>query len=171
MDQLVIVLRATIFSIILVLFSTTTSAFEDCRLTQQQASVANFAYSYGKPFDYGYTMVAIAMEESRLGKWNINIQDPSAGPWHVTLDKGLQYKGWDDTPFNRNRIAQLLMEDIYFAAHLAIEELLFWHRVREGNWRQVVSSYNGGWRGNEAYLKKISRNIDIIKRCGWVEGI
>lgn len=171
MDVSMTLLRSIIISIIFVLYSASSHSFEDCRLSQQQASVANFAYSYGKPFDFGYTMVAIAMEESQLGRWNINIQDPSAGPWHVTLDKALRYKGWTDTPFNRNRAAQLLIEDIYFAAHLAIEELLFWNRVREGNWRAVVSSYNGGWKGNEEYRRKISRNIEIIKRCGWVDGI
>lgn len=152
-----------------VLISICSSSFAGCELTPEQRSVMLFAYSYGEPHDYGYAMVAIAMEESDLGRWNINLYDPSAGPWHVTIDKAIDKLGWDHTKYNYNRAAQMLADDIYLSAAIALETLLWWDKVRDGNWREVVSSYNGGWKGNDEYLNRIIANIKTIKECNWIK--
>lgn len=144
---------------------------DECALTEAQQSVVHFSYSYGKGYDLGYTMVAIAMQESDLGRWNINLQDPSAGPWHVTLDKGLKALGWKDTGFNRNRVAQRMMNDYYFSAKLALDTLLWWRDYHNGDWRKMVSSYNGGHKGNPSYMRKIANNIKKIKMCKWVKEV
>ena len=140
-----------------------------CDLTPEQDRILRFAYAYGSPHDYGYTMVAIAMEESNLGEWKINLSDPSAGTWHTTIDKAVDKLGWKHTPFNYNRAAQKLIDDEYFAAAIALETLLWWDKVREGDWRKTVGSYNGGWKMNNDYVNRIAGHIRKIKDCHWLE--
>lgn len=155
--------------LIFIFFSEDADAFEDCTLTKQQETVVRFSYAYGDPHDYGYTMIAIAMQESRLGKWRLNLDDPSAGTYHTTLDKGLKKLGWANNPYNRNRVAQMMIDDEFFAAELALETIIWWDAYHKGDWRSVVSSYNGGFRGNPAYVDMIAKNIQTIKRCGWLD--
>ena len=140
-----------------------------CGLTPEQQSVLHFSYSYGEPHDYGYTMAAIAMEESHLGKYNIGLDAHSFGPWHVTVDKALIGLGWEDTLFNRNRAAQLMLDDIYFSARLALRELLWWNEIRDNDWRRVVESFNAGYGSNPEYVRRIIGHINTIKECGWLE--
>lgn len=156
----------TAFSILL-LFAT--NVFASCELTPSQQSIVHFSYSYGAPHDFGLTMVAIAMEESDLGRYRINLQDPSVSSWGVTVSKAIKKLGWRDTPFNRNRAAQLMLNDIYFSAGLALETLLWWNDVRDGDWRRVVESYNAGYGSNKEYVSRIIENINTIKQCKWLE--
>lgn len=99
--------------------------------------VLQFSYERSDPHNYGYTLAAISYAESRAGLWNINLQDPSAGYYHVTLDKVLTRMGWEDTPFNRNRAAQALIDDPILSSDLAIEELKLWTSIRGGRWRNI----------------------------------
>lgn len=156
---------------VLLLASTTQAnePFTDCSLTKEQESVVRFSYEFGKPVDLGYTMAAIAMRESLLGKYRINLSDPSAGVYHTTIDKGIAKLGWADNGFNRNRIAQRMADDIYFAADIALDTLVWWKSHHNGDWRKTVSAYNGGHRGNPQYVDSIIQNIHTIKRCGWLE--
>lgn len=145
------------------------SAHASCELTPEQERVLHFSYAYGEPHDYGYTLAAIALQESHLGKYNISLGDPSAGAYHLTIDKAVDKLGWAHTPFNYNRAAQLLMDDIEFAAELAVEVIDWWHTYHKGNFYKVWSSYNGGFKGNQLYADKIYANIKKIKHCKWLE--
>ena len=145
------------------------ASFETCHLSGAQRSYLQFSYVYGAPYGFGYTLAAIAMRESMLGLYKINLQDPSAGLYHVTTDKVIRHFNWVDTPFNHNRAAQLMMEDPVLSAYLAVQELKLWQRVHgKGNWRKIWASYNGGTRGNAAYGDIIAQNIQTIKDCGWL---
>lgn len=129
----------------------------------------HMSYSLGEPYDLGLTMVAIAMRESGLGEVMINLNDPSAGTHHATIDKAVTKLGWTDTSYNRNRATHLMMSDLVFGAKLGLDTLLWWNDYHEGDWRKTVSSYNGGFRGNPVYVKYIANNIKTIHRCGWLE--
>jgi len=141
----------------------------ECEITESQQSVLYFSYSYGKPYDLGYTMSAIAMQESDLGRYRINHKDPSGGYYHLTADKAVDKLGWSHTTFNENRALQRLIDDPVFAAEIAIDTLLWWEDYHSGDWRLTVSSYNGGFQGNPSYVKSIVENIKQIKRCGWLK--
>lgn len=164
--------------VLMVLISSQANAsWNGCRLSESQRSVLEFSYSYGSEFGIGMTLAAIAMQESRLGDVNVNIQDPSASPFHITLDKYLRYRGWPDTNYNRNRAAHNLITDIYSGAHLATEEVLYWYN-RHSNvsgherWRRTWASYNAGnrWNGSQGqtYATSITNNIRHIRECGWI---
>lgn len=141
-----------------------------CSLTASQYQVLDFSFYEGRKHDLGYTLAAIAMKESNLGNWVVNLNDPSAGDYHVTLNKVLKHKGWADTPFNRNRAASELIHNKQLSADLAINELLYWQRRLKG-WDKAVRAYNAGnnWKssGGAKYLTDIETNIRKIKECQW----
>ena len=145
---------------------------EECVLNDIQKNTLNFSYSYGNKYDLGYTLAAIALKESNAGLWNISIQDPSGSPYHVTLNKVLADKGWESNSFNKNKAMQTLVNDVEYAASLAIKEILFWKERSAGNWMNVWASYNVGGMGKDSskgtsYANDIRDNIAQIKRCGW----
>ena len=157
-------------AVVLVGFTAKANASE-CHLTDSQKSVLYYSYSYGVKEDLGLSMVAIAMAESDLGRFNLNLVDPSASPYHVTVDKAVDKLGWSHTPFNYNRAAQKLIDDIEFAASIALETLVWWRDYHNGDWRKTVGSYNGGFKGNPKYVKKIVANIHTIRKCGWLDNL
>ena len=152
-------------------FAALNAQADECELTESQQSVLYFSYSYGEPYDFGYTLSAIAMQESDLGRYRINHSDPSGGIYHLTADKAVDKLGWSHTTFNENRALQRLIDDPAFAAEIAIETLVWWHNYHSGDFLKTWSSYNGGHKGNPLYAKKIVANIEQIKRCGWLDKI
>ena len=119
--------------------------------SSEQMEVLQHAYDVGKPFNLGYTMAAIAWQESRCGKYVLNLQDPSAGVFqnniksvmarHMQKDPSLK-----DTDFQRNLMAQKLFNSFELSAAEALAELEFWITVRgTGNWFKIWQSYNGGY--------------------------
>jgi hypothetical protein len=146
---------------------------DECSLTEAQIDSVRFSYHYGQPYDFGYTLAAIALKESNAGKWKINIHDPSGGLYHVTLDKVIKINGWEDTPFNRNRAMQLLVDNDKIAARIAIEELQMWKEHSSGNWLSTWASYNHGWNGlnterGQLYAQEIRELIQKIQYCRWI---
>lgn len=143
----------------------------NCNLTGSQYQVLDYSYYAGKPHNLGYTLAAIAMKESNLGQWVVNLSDPSAGDYHVTLDKVVLMKGWENTQFNRNRAASLLIKDKELSASLALNELLYW-QGRFNSRDKAVKAYNEGnnWKSVKAekYLADIEANIRHIKSCNWI---
>lgn len=145
------------------------AATTECSLTGKQESVMHLAASLGEPHNLSETMVAIAMQESNLGKWNIALGEESFGPFHVRLNHVIKDLGWKNTPFNRNRAAQMMLDNPIYAGQLAIRELLWWQNYHKGSWSKATSSYNGGHAGNPDYTNKIRGHIRTIRQCGWLE--
>lgn len=145
-----------------------------CSITEKQREVLQYSYSYGQKYNLGISLAAIALQESHAGMVNINLQDPSAGYYHVTLDKVLKLKKWPDNGYNRNRAAQLLIEDTELAASLAVSELQYWMKIHGKNSMKVFGSYNNGFVGvktpkGQNYANNIKDKIQKINYCGWVE--
>jgi len=136
----------------LVVAQTTSSLEEEFNtFSSEQMEVLQRAYDVGKPFNLGYTMAALAWQESHCGKYVLNLQDPAAGVFqnniksvmarHMQKDSTVK-----DTPFQRNLMAQRLFNSFEFSAAEALAELEFWITVRgEGNWFKIWQSYNGGY--------------------------
>ncbi len=140
-----------------------------CELNGFERSIVSLSYSIGEPYDLGETMVAIALEESELGRYRISLSDPSAGVYHTLISHAIKDLGWKDNSYNRNRAAQLLIDDHVYAAHLAIGVLKWWHNYRGGDWKETLSGYNGGHKGNPSYVRRIANHIKHIRQCKWVE--
>lgn len=162
-------LCASVVVFLLNIQSATASPKTSCELDEFQRSVVNLSYSIGKPYNLGETMVAIALQESELGNYRISLSDPSAGVYHTLISHAIKDLEWKDTSFNRNRAAQLLIDDHTYAAHLAVGVLRWWYNYRDGDWAAAVSGYNGGHNGNEHYVQLIRNHIEHIRNCKWVK--
>ena len=142
--------------------------------TEKQLNCITHAYELGKPFDLGHTMAAIAWQESRAGVYLVNMQDPSAGVFHNNLKSVLaRHEELRDTGWQRNRIAQRLIESIDFSGAEALAELKYWQSVHgDRAWLLIWQSYNGGfafkrpnskgYKASLGYSHKLSRKVQFL---------
>ncbi|ANV97568.1 hypothetical protein BBW65_01530 [Helicobacter enhydrae] len=151
-----------------------TDSCKDIKLfNQDQLDVIEYAYNYGNKYGLGYTMAAIAWQESCAGRYRINFADPSAGIYHAYLPNVIKrhYKK-QDTPFRRNVVAEELISNRTFASKIALEELLYWRKIRKNDWKAIIKSYNKGfsWENNpnkdkqaEAYYQGIAHKVKVLQ--------
>lgn len=155
-----------LFGIIFYLHANPTNkcvSVENLSLDQQE--IILYAYNYGKAYNLGYTLAAIAWHESCAGEYRLNIADPSAGIYHALIPTVLRrYKMLSDNGFNRNVIASLLINDDEFASKVAIDELMYWEKTRNGNWKDMIKSYNKGflWEKSQKYNELAEKYYDNI---------
>jgi len=137
-------------------------------MTDAQRYTLMKAFAYGAPYDLGYTLAAIAWQESQAGSVPVNVDDPSFGPFHNKMDTVMRRVVMKDTQYNRNLIATRLLNDFEFAASMAVAELLYWDRVHHGKWRRMVRSYNAGYnhssKSADSYVQNIIDKVKAIKR-------
>lgn len=141
--------------------------------TQEQKEIILKAYQYGDAKNFGYTMAAIAWQESCAGKYLINFSDPSAGIYHAHLPGVIkEYSNLKDTSFNRNLVGQILIQDQEFASQVALEQLLLWEKRFGRDEQKIIKSYNKGtsWIKNpqsnqkaEKYLKSVQEKIELLR--------
>lgn len=141
--------------------------------TKDQKSVILRAYHYGNKKDFGYTMAAIAWQESCAGKYLLNFSDPSAGIYHALIPVVIKkYSKLKNTSFNRNLVGQILIENHDFASQVALEQLLEWEKIFKKDYKKIIKSYHKGtaWKKNQAsnqkaerYFKDIQEKIRLLK--------
>lgn len=134
-------------------------------------------FEAGKPYDLSYTLQAIVLVES--GSFEkpikVNLQDPSAGITHIHIKYFLRRHNIKDTPYNRNRAVQVLIDNDDLAIAEAISNLEFWKDKFCYAWGctkkqldNVWAAYNGGYnyKSKKArnYAKKVRYYIDKLKR-------
>jgi hypothetical protein len=115
------------------------------------------AIEFGNKHSLGYTLGAIAWQESCAGEYLVNFQDPSAGVFHAYIPNLLRkYKNLSDNGFTVNMVGQKLINDFDFSAQEAINELKYWEKVHKGKWENMIKSYNKGfsWEKNQIAAKK-----------------
>ena len=144
-------------------------------LTDEQRSIMYRVAELAHSFDLSYTVVAIAWQESNLGKYTVNLQDPSCGITHKRVDYYLKSKGLKDTPFMRNKICSELLTDVELSVAIAIEDLEYWkvyHKRRKIKKDELLEymwrSYNAGYKVNSKaaknYAKSIKARIEALKK-------
>lgn len=113
-----------------------------------------------KPYgnDYAMVMAAIALQESEMGLHLVNDKTRDYGVFQINL--GTYHKRYGRVPNSRS----MLINHFHINFLAAKDEIDFWRGVHGNNWQKVISSYNGGWRGNLAYYKAIKKNLVIVKK-------
>lgn len=143
--------------------------------SDKQKQVLKEAYRLGEPFNVGYTLSAIAWQESSCGLFLVNMQDPSAGVFHNNIKSVLRRHDIPETNFQINHMAQRLIDDMEFSASEALAELEFWQTIHGKNsWFLIWQSYNGGFsyvnRHSNSYMTsyqyaiKIKEKVDFLKK-------
>ena len=112
-----------------------------------------------------YSLMAIAIKESSLGKYVINSKSEDYGLFQANIKTVLKRQKVKDNSYNRSIFAQKLINDVGFATANAIIELKYWRKVHKDNWFKTWSSYNMGWKYNsETGIKYAEKVFDIIKK-------
>ena len=139
-------------------------------LSAKQKTVLFTTYAKGRQFDLGYTMSAIAWQESYFGAYPINLSDPSFGIFHNNINSVCARHKC--SKWKRSRLAERLLFDYDFAFSEALAELEYWKsyhvsKRHKYTWSLMVSSYNAGYNysssAGKRYLKNIRYKIKILK--------
>ncbi len=150
--------------LLIILFITNifASNFNAKKLTSQDIKMLKEIKKQGKKYGLSYSLMAIAIKESSIGKYLINVDSKDYGLYQANIKTVLSRQKAKNTPWNRNKYAMRLISDFQFATNNAIEELVYWKKVHKNDWKKVWSSYNGGWKYNSKKAKNYSRDIAII---------
>ena len=112
-----------------------------------------------------YTLMAIAIKESSVGKKQINFESNDYGLFQSNIKSVIRRQKVPDNMFNRRYFSQKLVYDVAFSTANAIVEIDFWRKVHKDNWIKIWASYNTGWKyvSNDG-LNYATSVFDIIKK-------
>ncbi len=161
-------LKTSLLATSLVLLSPNVLA-EECEffegLSYYQKEVAYQAFRAGEPHDLGFTMIAIAWKESKLGLYKVRYGytelDRSYGVMHTVA----HWKTKDMTPFKKGRWVQGVIQNDVLSLQIGLSDLLYWKERNEGDWFKMVGSYNGGSIPNNTYAEDVVSIVKEVKLC------
>ena len=141
------------------------SNFNAKQLTKDEIEMLKEIKAQGKKHGLSYTLMAIAIKESSLGKYLVNVDSRDFGLYQANIKTVIKRHNVKDTSWNRNKYAMRLISDFKFATKNAIDELMYWKKIHNNDWKKVWSSYNGGWKYNSKRARQYSQEIaKIIKK-------
>lgn len=169
LDFSVPALVGTLLTLILILHHNEANASNNClfveNLTPYQYGVAYQAYRSGQPYDLQLTAVAVAWEESKLGKykfrWGDGV-DKSVGVGHTVI----KYKTQDMSSMEAGMWVESMITNDSKSIDVMVKDLLYW-QSRSDSWYEGVGKYNGGNAANLEYAKRIATTVKQIKNCQW----
>lgn len=152
-------------TIIVALFLFTTQLlainFKASYLTDNDKVLLQQIKAYGEKYDLSYSLMAIAVKESSIGRFKINVDSFDYGIYQANINTVIRRHNMKNSNSNRNKVAMMLINDFDFATSNAIAELVYWKKVHKGDWNKIWGSYNAGWNYDSTRGKKYSK--DIIK--------
>lgn len=138
--------------------------FDAEKLTNEEIKKLKEIKEEGKKYGLSYSLMAIAIKESELGKYMINVDSKDFGMYQANIKTVISRNNVKDTSWNRNVLATKLISDFEFATKTAVSELTYWQKIHKNDWKKVWSSYNGGWQYNSQKAKLYSQDIERIIR-------
>lgn len=146
------------------------------QLSMVQKHNLSKSYSYGQPYELGYTLAAIALVESQAGKWRLNIKTGDVGLYQINYITAQNTLGVDRY-YDQLALHERLVYDDVLGAEIAIATLEHFRANRVMTsvvWQEMIKSYNTGsqWKRNkqmgkraEKYLTKVSTSVRLLKQC------
>jgi len=163
------------FLTILLIFSGMSMA-KDCSkwydLSDEQRYRLQWAYSYGKQYDLGWSMSSIAWHESKAGVYKVNSNSQDYGIFQVNITTASDILGVSGY-WNKQALITRMVVDDEFNAYLALHVLQHFQKTRK-SWKSVIRSYNEGnkWLRDEKsskksldYYQKIRNNVVTLRQC------
>ncbi len=112
-----------------------------------------------------YTLMALAIKESSIGKNQINSITNDYGVFQGNIKSVIRRQSIEDNSATRKFLSEKLLNDAGFAMANAITEVNYWRKVHNENWAKVWASYNTGWSYNtKTGLAYSSDVFNIIKK-------
>ena len=149
---------------LLIISNVFASNFDIKNLTPEDIKTLKEIKEHGKDSGLSYSLMAIAIKESAVGKYLVNVDTKDYGMYQANIKTVISRENVQDTSWNRNLIAMKLITDFQFATKNAVDELSYWQKDHNNNWTKVWGSYNGGWKYNSDSAKQYSKDIALIIR-------
>lgn len=138
-------------------------------LTDEQREVAKRIYDVAILHDLAETMIAIAWQESRLGKIAINLADnASCGVHHIHIKTYLWLNGIKSTITNKNYWCAALIKSPELST---ISAITLFERARthfRGDYNAAIKSHNAGYnihsKAANNYLKSVKGYLQDAKK-------
>ena len=112
-----------------------------------------------------YTLMALAIKESSVGKNQINLVTNDFGVFQGNIKSVVRRQNIDDNLNTRRFLAKKLLSDAGFAMANAIEEVNYWRKVHKEDWPRVWASYITGWSYKTKTGLAYSNDVfEIIKK-------
>ena len=112
-----------------------------------------------------YTLMALAIKESSVGKNQINLVTNDFGFFQGNIKTVVRRQNVQDNEMVRKYLADKLLNDAGFAMANAISEVNYWRKVHNENWPRIWASFNTGWSYNtKTGLAYSSDVFNIIKK-------
>ena len=151
--------------IILFLFSFNLSFCNSFGLSQMDILILKKIKSLTDDNYMKYTLMAIALKESSIGKNLINPISNDYGLFQSNIKSVIKRQKVSDTIYNRRYFANKLVYDVGFSTANAIVEIDYWKKVHKNNWIKIWASYNTGWKYNsDIGIQYATSVFDIIKK-------
>lgn len=111
-----------------------------------------------------YSLMAIAIKESSLGKFMVNEKSQDYGLFQANIKTVLSRQKVKNNKKNRDYFSNKLVNDVAFSTANAIIELKYWEGIHKGSWSRIWSSYNTGWKyKSNTGIKYANSIFKIIK--------
>lgn len=133
--------------IFLLLFIFISSVYSNSlRLSEKDILILKEIKSLSKDKMTQYSLMAIAIKESSLGKNLVNDKSKDYGLFQANIITVLSREDVDDTKENREYFSNKLVTDIRYAVNNALLEIQYWQGVHDESWAKTWASYNTGWK-------------------------
>lgn len=148
-------------------------------LSPAQYAVLLHSLESGKSDDLGLTLAAIAWKESSFGKNKINTNDGrhgSYGSHQVLLTSAAGYLkannlvsvSLDNNVAQKRILINALVNNERISIRFALEELKYWAKRHNGDYRKMVASYNAGNLGikspaGKKYAADVAYRVRVLK--------
>ncbi len=113
--------------------------FDFSKLSKNDLKKLRQIKKQGKRYGLSYSLMAIAIKESSLGKYLVNVDSKDFGIYQANIKSVIQRHKLRDTSWNRNKLAMKLINDFDFATRNALAELKYWKKVHNSDWKKVWS--------------------------------
>ena len=139
--------------------------FKASQLTKKDIKTLKMIKKQGQRYGLSYSLMAIAIKESSIGRYVINSKSEDYGLFQANIKTVISRQKVKDNSLNRSIYAQKLINDVGFATANAIIELQYWQKVHKGSWFKTWSSYNTGWKYKSNTGINYAKSIfEIIKK-------
>lgn len=134
-------------------------------LTPYQYDIAYQSYRAGQAYDLQLTAVAVAWQESKLGRykfrWGKGV-DKSVGIGHTVV----KYKTQGMSALEAGIWVEKMITHDAKSINVMVSDLLYWQN-QSGSWIEGVGKYNGGNTANMNYAREVAGIVKQIKSCKW----
>lgn len=134
--------------------------------TDEQVQLVREIVRLTKPYGISHTAVAIAWQESGLGRFPVNLADPSCGIYHKMVSIFLKGRNEKVDTFNKNRACSMLIQDLHLSTAVLIEDIEYWKNfhtkrgIKKVDMNEYIyRSYNAGYNVKNKKAKEYATSV------------